>query len=81
MELLCSAELMSSMKRFRNLIASPKGEHRRPPVPCVLRLGLEVFCLCRSLRYLQHGYAQLPLGYYNTFLEPFGAILEGLEPS
>ena len=35
-------------------IASPKGEHRRPPVPCVLHLGVEVFCFHRSLRYLQH---------------------------
>ena len=35
-------------------IASPKGEHRRPPVPFILPLGSAEFCLRRSLRHLQH---------------------------
>ena len=51
----CPARLNPAPNGAGRRIASPKGEHRRPPVFFFRHVGLEFFCLCRSMRYLQRG--------------------------
>ena len=44
-------------------LTTPAGNDRRPPVSLFRHLGLKVFCLCRSGRYLQH---RKEHGIYNS---------------